>query len=234
MVCPQNRMGEGFSCETLTPSCALKNRAALSRTELGLARVQRLSWPKSDGFDFGWERAQEARAAYSGSPCSIMQVRCIASCCVPQVDCDIFPALPLQSRSAFSRAALMPDSPRCPTPSLRCAKLGVAKAETASPSASAAATCLFLRPITNLLPTRPSRRDNARGRKSSAAPLCIPASLPAATGREPVTKSSCHATRRWCALSRSRESTRGDRHRRERVRSPDERQRNPGLPRMSP
>jgi hypothetical protein len=124
------------------------------------------------------ERAQEARAAYSGSPCSIMQVRCIASCCAPQVDCDIFPALALQSRSAFSRAALMPDSPRCPAPSLRCAKLGVAKAETASPSASAAATCLFLRPITNLLPTRPSSRDNARGQKSSAAPAlhtCKPA-----------------------------------------------------------
>jgi hypothetical protein len=80
MVCPQNRMGEGFSCETLTPSCALKNRAALSRTELGLARVQRLSWPKSDGFDFGWERAQEATDTVASEFVARMSVSEIRGC----------------------------------------------------------------------------------------------------------------------------------------------------------
>jgi hypothetical protein len=44
----------------LTHSKSWANHCALSRTELGLARVQRLSWPKSDKSDFGWARAQEA------------------------------------------------------------------------------------------------------------------------------------------------------------------------------
>src|SRR5262249_12680345 len=77
----------------------------------------------------------------------------------------IFPDWPLHSRSAFSRALLIPASP-C---SLRCAKLGVARVETASPNASAAAPYLFLRIIIDLLPMRPTSRGNARGRISLAA-----------------------------------------------------------------
>src|SRR5262245_66038608 len=72
-------------------------------------------------------------------------------------------------------------------PSLRCAKLGVAKAETASPSASAAATCLFLSPISSppsvFCTFAPSCRGNDAREQSSGARLCIAASLPAARGR---------------------------------------------------
>ena len=50
-----------------------------------------------------------------------------------------FPASTLQSRSDFSRALLISPS------SLRCAKLGVASVEIASPRASAAAIGLFTR-----------------------------------------------------------------------------------------
>jgi hypothetical protein len=59
---PRAMMGEGVSvaAKTLTHSKSWANHCALSRTELGLARVQRLSWPKSDKSDFGWARAQEA------------------------------------------------------------------------------------------------------------------------------------------------------------------------------
>jgi hypothetical protein len=52
----------------------------------------------------------------------------------------IFPASPLQSRSAFSRWPLM-------SPSARCAKLGVASTERASPAANPAAMYLFPRTI---------------------------------------------------------------------------------------
>src|SRR5262249_32559303 len=81
------------------------------------------------------------------------------------VDWLIFPASPLHSRSAFSRSLLIPVSP-C---SLRCAKLGVARVEAASPNASAAAPYLFLRIIIDFLPMRPTSRGNAPGRKSLAA-----------------------------------------------------------------
>jgi len=83
----------------------------------------------------------------------------------PQVDWLIFPDWPLHSRSAFSRALLIPASP-C---SARYAKLGVARVETASPNASAAAPYVFLRIIIDLLPMRPTKRGNARGRISLAA-----------------------------------------------------------------
>src|SRR5919197_2078171 len=54
-------MGEGSSRKPLTHSRSWAHLCALSRTELGPARVQRLSRPKSDESDFGWERAREAR-----------------------------------------------------------------------------------------------------------------------------------------------------------------------------
>src|SRR5262245_48963438 len=53
--------------------------------------------------------------------------------------------------------------------SLRCAKLGVARVETASPNARAAAPYMFLRIIIDLLPMRPTSRGNAPGWKSLAA-----------------------------------------------------------------
>src|SRR5919198_4176172 len=54
-------MGEGSSRKPLTHSRSWAHLCALSRTELGPPRVQRLSRPKSDESDFGWERAREAR-----------------------------------------------------------------------------------------------------------------------------------------------------------------------------
>src|SRR5262245_30739221 len=76
--------------------------------------------------------------SYACSPCCIMQERCLWSCWTPQVDWVIFPDSPLQSRNAFSRVSLM-------SPSARCAKLGVASAERASPAANPTAMHLFPR-----------------------------------------------------------------------------------------
>src|SRR5215831_894928 len=93
----------------------------------------------SSGEETRSRRAVRGRR-YSFWPRCIMQERCLWSCWTPQVDSLIFPASPLHSRIAFSRALLIPASPR----SLRCAKLGVASADTASAMASAVRSLLIL------------------------------------------------------------------------------------------
>jgi hypothetical protein len=137
--------------EPLTPPYALKNRAALSRKGRGHKKRQ---------------------PSYSGSPCSIMQVRCIASCCVPHVDCDIFPALALQSRSAFSRAALI-----CGPPSLRCAGLPGPKPQVPVRALQPRAYSYVPLPISfQLAPRAEITRagENRKRRRSAYLQACLP------------------------------------------------------------
>src|SRR5262245_27923969 len=113
-----------------------------------------------------------------------MQERSLWFCWTPQVDWLIFPASPLHSRIAFSRALLIPASPR----SLRCAKPGVARVETASPNASAAAPYLVapylvLRIIIDLLQCAPRAEATHPGGNRWLQRRCRAASLPAAARR---------------------------------------------------